>query len=139
MQKKDRQNTILDLIGAKRIERQDELVGLLADRGYSVTQASVSRDLVELGVVKLHGAYAKPDHTRPSFGLDLISIDTAGPNMVVAKCPSGLASASAVRIDAAKIKEIVGTLAGDDTIFIAISDQRDQKKVIQDLRRLFVE
>lgn len=137
MQKNARQNAILNIIASASVGRQDELVGLLGEKGYSVTQASVSRDLDDLGIVKVNGFYAQPERQANGLGLGLYSLETAGPSMVVAKCASGLASASAVRIDAAKLKEIVGTLAGDDTIFIAVKDERDQKAVIKRLWELF--
>jgi transcriptional regulator of arginine metabolism len=137
MQKNERQNAILNIIGSTRVGRQDELVRLLGANGYGVTQASVSRDLDELGIVKVNGFYAQPEQRTNGFGLGLFSLETAGPSMVIAKCASGLASASAVRIDAAKIKEIVGTIAGDDTIFIAVKDEKDQKAVIKQLWELF--
>lgn len=137
MQKNERQSKILNIIGSTRVGRQDELVSLLRGHGYVVTQASVSRDLDELGVIKVNGSYAQRENNTVSFGLSLISIESAGDSMVVAKCASGLASASAVRIDAAKIDEIVGTIAGDDTIFIAVRDESGQKAVIKKLRELF--
>lgn len=137
MQKNERQSVIVNIISSTQIGRQDELVTLLGESGYSVTQASVSRDLDDLGVVKVNGFYAQPQRQPNGFGLGLFSLETAGPSMVVAKCASGLASASAVRIDAAKIKKIVGTIAGDDTIFIAVKDEKDQKAVVKQLWELF--
>jgi transcriptional regulator of arginine metabolism len=136
MLKEQRQQAILDLIRAKNIVKQEELTGLLSSAGFSVTQSSVSRDLDELGIVKANGFYSLPQANSPrNFGL--ISLDTAGEVLVVAKCESGLASAVAVRIDRAKIPEIVGTIAGDDTIFIAVKDYRAQKKVIKNIWELF--
>ena len=70
-----------------------------------------------------------------AFGL--LSLNTAGENMIVAKCESGLASAVAVRIDAAGISEIVGTIAGDDTIFVAVKDKDNQKTVIKKIWEVF--
>ena len=137
MQKQDRHQTILDLIGASRIGRQDELVRALGDRGISVTQASVSRDLDELGIVKLNGAYARPERRANGLGVTLICVETAGPNMIVARTPAGLASASTVRIDSAKLPGVVGTIAGDDTIFIAVAGESEQKRVIKQLSELF--
>jgi transcriptional regulator of arginine metabolism len=137
MQKQDRHQTIIDLIGASRIARQDELVRALGDRGFSVTQASVSRDLDELGIVKLNGAYARPERRANGLGITLISVETAGPNMIVARTPAGLASASTVRIDSAKLPGIVGTIAGDDTIFIAVTGETEQKKINKQLWELF--
>lgn len=136
MQKTERQNTILNIIGATRIGRQDELVKLLRKNGFSVTQASVSRDLDELGLVKVDGFYAQRTNAA-EFEYGLVALETAGPNTIVAKCASGLASAAAVRIDAVKMTEIVGTIAGDDTIFIAVKDEKSQRTVIKGIWELF--
>ena len=139
MVKAERQDAILKLIGAMRIARQSELVQTLRDHGFEVTQASVSRDLEDLGIVKINGAYSQPERAGNAFGIGLINIEPAGDSMIVAKTYSGLASASAVRIDAAKIEDIIGTIAGDDTIFIAVKGHREQKAVIKRLRELFEE
>jgi transcriptional regulator of arginine metabolism len=138
MQKTERQNRILDVISSRRISRQDELVDELRSSGFQVTQASVSRDLDEIGVVKVEGRYARAELNETAaspFGLK--AIDTAGDNMIVLKCSSGLASAAAVQIDAEEISEIVGSLAGDDTIFIAVRNAHEQKLAIKKLRALF--
>lgn len=137
MVKADRQEAILKLIGAMRITRQSELVQVLRDHGFEVTQASVSRDLEDLGIIKIHGAYAQPERASNAFGIGLIGIEIAGDNLIVAKTYAGLASASAVRIDAARIDEIVGTIAGDDTIFIAVKGNKEQRSVIKRLWELF--
>ena len=139
MLKVERQEAILKLIGAMRITRQSELVQTLRDHGVEVTQASVSRDLEELGIVKISGAYSQPDRSANAFGIGLIGIETAGDNLIVAKTYSGLASASTVRIDAARIDEIVGTIAGDDTIMIAVKGQKEQRAAIKQLWELFEE
>ena len=136
MQKKDRQGLILRLIGAERIGRQDILAERLAQEGHVVTQASVSRDLEDLGVVKMKGAYVLR-HTPPTFEYGLKSLEIAGGNLIVAKCDAGLASAITVRIDGAKINEIVGTIAGDDTIFIAVSDTDRQEGAVAKIKALF--
>ena len=137
MNKTERQQAILNLIGAMRIGRQEELVNALADRGIGVTQASVSRDLDELGIVKVNGAYAQPEPRTSVLGFGLITVETAGPHLIVAKTASGLASAATVRIDAAKVPGIVGTIAGDDTIFIAVKGENEQRGVIKGLWELF--
>jgi transcriptional regulator of arginine metabolism len=137
MLKEERQETILKVIAAMKIARQEDLVQALRDHGFEVTQASVSRDLEDLGIVKIKGAYAQPDRTLGQLNIGLTAIESAGPNLIVARTYAGLASASAVRIDAAKIDEIVGTIAGDDTIFIAVKDQKDQRTVIKQLWELF--
>jgi len=139
MVKPERQEAILKLIGAMRIERQSELVQVLRDHGFEVTQASVSRDLEELGIVKINGAYSQPERSANSFGIGLIGVEPAGDNLIVAKTYSGLASASAVRIDSARLDEIVGTIAGDDTIFIAVKGPKEQRSVIKRLWELFEE
>jgi len=139
MLKAERQDAILKLIGAMRIARQSELVQTLRDHGFQVTQASVSRDLEELGIVKINGAYSQPERAGNAFGIGLINVEPAGDNLIVAKTYAGLASASAVRIDAARIEDIVGTIAGDDTIFIAVKGQKEQRAVIKRLWELFEE
>ena len=138
MQKSDRQNLILEVISTGTITRQDELAAVLRSKGFSVTQASVSRDLDELGVVKVGGRYARVEvgnGNASPFGLS--AIETAGDNLIVVRCSSGLASAAAVNIDAQKFAEIVGTIAGDDTIFVAVKDAAGQKAVVKKLRSLF--
>lgn len=138
MQKENRQNTLLELISAKHISRQDELTELLEKKGFIVTQSSVSRDLVELGIVKLNGIYALPQknvRNIPAFGLN--KLETAGENLIVAKCDAGMASAVCVRIDNAEFEEIVGTIAGEDTIFIAVRDAKAQKAAIKEIWELF--
>lgn len=137
MQKEQRQSVILKLISARSIGTQDELAELLEKKGYAVTQSSVSRDLDELGIVKSNGFYAIPQKPRNAIAAGLLSLDTAGDNLVVARCESGLASAVAVRIDSAGLREIVGTIAGDDTIFIAVKDKEDQKTAIKKIWEYF--
>ncbi len=139
MRKNERQGKILSIIEAEDLTRQDEIVNRLSNAGFSVTQASVSRDLDELGIVKVKSVYRMPERTTTSRLFDLTSLKEAGPNMIVARCGSGLASAAAVRIDAARIEEIVGTIAGDDTIFIAIAGAAEQKNAIKIIRKLFSE
>lgn len=138
MQKENRQNTLLELISARNISRQDELTELLEKKGFIVTQSSVSRDLDELGIVKLNGVYALPQRSTQNpaaFGLN--KLQTAGDNIIVAKCDAGLASAVCVRIDNSEIMEIVGTIAGEDTIFIAVKDAKSQKAAIKKIWELF--
>jgi transcriptional regulator of arginine metabolism len=137
MQKEKRQSAILELISENRIARQEELAAMLESRGFSVTQSSVSRDLLDLGIVKVAGAYARPVAQRPEMTFGVKSLEVAGDSLVVAKTESGLASACAVRIDAESIDEIVGTVAGDDTIFIAVRDSKAQKTVLRRVWEIF--
>jgi transcriptional regulator of arginine metabolism len=96
----------------------------------------VSRDLEELGVVKHHGRYALPQANGDSTR-GLVSLDVAGEILIVAKCLPGRASAVAVEIDDAAIPEVVGTLAGEDTIFIAVCDQKAQRVTMKEIWELF--
>lgn len=137
MQKTQRQTAILKLISSKLIPRQEELSALLEKKGYSVTQSSVSRDLDELGIIKVNGNYALPQKSKNAVAIGLLDTETAGENLIVAKCEPGLASAVAVKIDGAEIMEIVGTIAGDDTIFIAVKDAKTQRTVIRKIWEIF--
>lgn len=137
MQKDFRQKTILDLIRANKIATQEELSEMLEKKDVSATQSSISRDLVELGIIKSGGIYALPE-TRSEMNIfGLSSLETAGNNLIVAKCELGLASAACVKIDAAEIDEIIGTIAGEDTIFIAVKDEKAQKLVIKKVWEIF--
>ena len=136
MNKRDRQQKILSLIQAKPIGTQEDLRTLLDRAGVPATQSSVSRDLEELGVVKHHGHYTLP---RANGGAvrGLLSLDHAGDSLVIARTVPGLASAVAVEIDAAAIPDIVGTIAGEDTIFIAVRDAKSQRTAIKAVWKLF--
>lgn len=136
MLKRERQKRILNLIRAKRIGTQEELRSHLEHAGVPATQSSVSRDLEELGVLKHHGFYAMP-HANGDAARGLLSLDVAGEILVVAKCLPGRASSVAVEIDDAGISEIVGTLAGEDTIFIAVNDQKSQRAAMKRIWQLF--
>jgi len=136
MKKDSRQKKILSLIRAKSIGTQEELTSLLERAGVPATQSSVSRDLEELGVVKHHGHYTVP-RANGAGARGLLSLDLSGDNLVVARTEPGLASAVAVEIDGAAISEIVGTLAGEDTIFVAVRDQKSQRTAMKKIWELF--
>ena len=137
MNKETRQKKILSLISAKRIGTQEELRGLLERGGMEATQSSVSRDLLELGIVKHRGAYALPKATNGAGRRGLLSLEAAGDALVVARCEPGLASAVAVEIDRAGLSDIVGTLAGEDTVFIAVGERKSQRMVIKKVWEIF--
>jgi transcriptional regulator of arginine metabolism len=137
MQKEQRQKKILSLIRAKRIGTQDELREHLERAGVPSTQSSVSRDLVELGIVKHNGHYTVPRAEAGAAARGLLELLTAGDALVIARCEPGLASAVAVEIDRAGIEEIAGTLAGEDTVFIAVTEQRAQRPAIKKIWELF--
>jgi transcriptional regulator of arginine metabolism len=137
MQKSERQQFILDLIAARSIGTQEELSEMLEKRGFSATQSSISRDLLDLGVIKANGAYTLPQRPANADVFGILSLDTAGPNLIVAKCRPGLASAATVRIDTERIDGIVGTIAGDDTIFIAVADEKAQRPIMKKIWEVF--
>src|SRR3989449_10086749 len=136
MLKRERQKKLLNLIRAKRIGTQADLKAHLERAGVPATQSSVSRDLEELGVLKYNGRYALP-RTDGAAAQGLLSLDLAGDVLVVAHTEPGLASAVAVQFDAARIPEIVGTLAGEDTIFIAVTDRKAQRSATKKVWEVF--
>jgi transcriptional regulator of arginine metabolism len=137
MDKEKRQQKLLSLIRAKPVSTQGDLASHLERAGFAATQSSISRDLEDLGVVKRRGRYVVPGAANGAAARGLVSLDVAGDALVVARCEPGLASAVAVEIDGAAIKEIVGTLAGEDTIFVAVTERRAQRAVIKKIWELF--
>ncbi len=127
--KKNRHEAILALIEKENIATQEELMLRLNKMGYKVTQATVSRDIKSLKLVKSHAqdgqykySYAKSDNGdeiekyKAILSQSIVDIDYAG-NTAVVKCYSGMANAAAAALDNLIADKIVGTLAGDDTIF----------------------
>jgi len=137
LKKEKRQQKILSLIRAKSIETQGELVAQLERAGFAVTQSNVSRDLEELGVMKRRGRYVEPRAAATvaakssATARGLLGLEAVGDVLIVARCEPGLASAVAVEIDRAALPEIVGTLAGEDTIFIAVRERRMRRAAIK--------
>jgi len=142
-----RHRAIAELIRAGPLTSQDELVARLRGQGFAVTQATISRDLDQLGAVKIRrgGAvsYALPDALGDSdwAGRRLSgliaewarSIEPAG-NIVVIKTPPGLAHLIGVALDQAELPDVVGTICGDDTIFIATRSARKAIALATSLR-----
>lgn len=137
LEKDRRQQKIVNLIGARPVGTQVELAELLERAGFEVTQSSVSRDIAELGIVKRRGRYVVPRADDPVKARGLLSLEPAGGTLVVAKCEPGLASAVAVEIDRASIPEAVGTLAGEDTVFVAVRGAKAQRRAIKKIWTLF--
>jgi transcriptional regulator of arginine metabolism len=131
--KQQRQRLIADWLRQHRIGSQEELVARLDLAGVSATQATVSRDLDELGAVRVRGGgamhYRLPEQLESASAgrLDALLADwvtdivTAG-NLVVLRTPPGSANLVANALDAAGLEEVAGTIAGDDTIFVALVD-----------------
>ena len=136
MQKNLRQKKLLSLIRAKPFATQAELRDSLERAGVPATQSSLSRDIEELGVVKHHGHYTMPK-ANGAAARGLLSLDLSGDKLVIARTEPGHASAVAVEIDGAALDEIVGTLAGEDTIFVAVRDQKAQRVVLKKIWELF--
>lgn len=133
---------ILELISTRAIRTQDELAEALAAEGWEVTQSSVSRDISTLRLVKVDGAYRRrppgvvpvnPDERRIADGV--LSAEPAGDAIVVVHTPPGEANRVAVAMDRLAWPEVVGTVAGDDTIFLAVKDSMAQRRVLRELRR----
>ena len=131
-----RQARIVTLLSSNSVRSQSELAAMLAEEGIEVTQATLSRDLEELGAVKLRGAdggtgvYVVPEDGSPVRGVAggtgrmarllndlLVSTDASG-NLAVLRTPPGAAHYLASAIDRASLPYVVGTIAGDDTIFV---------------------
>ena len=133
---------ILELISTRAIRTQEELAEALAAEGWEVTQSSVSRDIAALRLAKVNGAYrratapavADPDERRIAEGV--LTIEPAGEALVVLHTPPGEANRVAVALDRLAWPEVIGTIAGDDTIFLAVKDGRAQRRVLREVRRL---
>ncbi|MBE7000437.1 MAG: arginine repressor [Ruminococcaceae bacterium] len=144
-----RHNTILRLISEQNIETQQQLAELLIAEGFSATQATVSRDIKELNIIKVHDhddhykyAVAKQggrssDSTKLQtiFRESVISVDYAV-NIVVIRTITGTANAAAAGIDAMHLPNIVGTLAGDDTIMVVMRSQSKAQDFCTDMKNL---
>ena len=150
-----RQARIVATLSSAEVRSQSELAALLAADGIEVTQATLSRDLEELGAVKLRGAdggvgvYMVPEDGSPLRGVSggttrlsrllselLVSTDASG-NLAVLRTPPGAADYLASAIDRAALPYIVGTIAGDDTIFVAAREPMsgvELSTVLQDLK-----
>ena len=139
----ERRAAIVKLLREQAIGRQAELVKLLRQEGYDATQSSVSRDLRELKVSKSGDRYfIAEDSEKVNNDFDrladfVLSVRPAGPSLTVIKTTIGAAQSIAVVLDRAEWPEVVGTISGDDTIFIATADARHQRKVIERLQSIF--
>ncbi len=147
--KSQRHYKILELVRAHSIETQEDLARILRENGMEITQATISRDIKNLGLVKTLGKdgryiYALPEQTAQySFNAKLIkmlqnsvvSIDYTE-NMVVIRTINGTARAAALAIDGLQLNNMVGSVAGDDTIFIVIRDKNAVEDFIKDLKTM---
>jgi len=139
-----RRAAIVKIIREAVVHKQTELVKLLKKQGFEATQSSVSRDLRELQVAKAGDRYIVPDSAAARAGDPFAAISgfvtgirNAGPSLTVVRTMIGAAQSVAVVIDTAAWPEVVGTISGDDTIFIATEDARAQHQLGKRLRDIF--
>ena len=144
--KVDRHSKIVELIGKYQIETQEELAAYLKEAGYQVTQATVSRDIRELKLTKVQKENGRQRYsvmqTQRDFGEKYlrilrdcyVSMDMAQ-NILVIKTVSGMAMAVAAALDAMHLHEIVGSIAGDDTIMVVLHEDVERQAAIDDLAK----
>lgn len=144
----ERQAAIREVLAAEAIGSQLALVERLQARGFVVTQSSVSRDLQEMRVAKIDGRYvpaellargAPPTDELAQAASGVLRMRAAGPNLLVIHTPPGRAQVLGLALDHAGWPEIVGTVAGDDTVFIATPGRREQARVEARLQELAAE
>lgn len=145
LDRKKRQLKILELVATRPIRTQDELADALGQEGWEVTQSSVSRDISQLGLVKVDGIYARPvaarlvevtDPNERRLAESLLTVDPAGDALLVLHTPPGEAQRVGNALDLLAWPEIVGTIAGDDTIFVAVGNAGGQLLVARRLQSL---
>ena len=146
--KTKRQRKIIELITNYDIETQEELAAKLVENGFNVTQATISRDIRELNLTKIATKGGKQKYAVQSssdivsnskymrvLNDGIITMDTAG-NILVVKTVSGMAMAVAAALDAMQIKEILGCIAGDDTIMCAVRSVDDTIIVMEKIKKM---
>ncbi len=149
--KTKRQAKLLELIVAHKIDTQEGITEALRNEGYHVAQATISRDIQELNIVKVRtndGGFryvSQPTHTNVSmsekfatiFIESIISVNHAQ-NIVVVKCYTGMANAACAALDSAGIEDVVGSLAGDDTFLIITKDATSAANMTERLNKLLI-
>lgn len=145
----ERRDAILSLIKSKDIETQQDLTSALSELGFNVTQATVSRDIKELRLVKqlnASGRYCYTSNIKPYEGdtsekmslilsKSVINIDCAV-NIVVIKTLTGMAQGAAAALDALNVPELLGSIAGDDTIIMVARSQESAQRLCERLRNM---
>jgi transcriptional regulator of arginine metabolism len=137
--KKSRQGRILDIIRRSEVSSQERLSDLLRAQGIRVTQSTLSRDIRELGLVKVRGVYHDAPETKAAPPADavrrslqqLVTRSDASGNIVVVKTAPGNGHSLGVVLDAAGWPEVVGTIAGDDTVFVLLRSPRMGRKILR--------
>ncbi len=135
-----RREALLEILATGAVARQSQFVEQLNAQGIEATQSSVSRDLRELGIIKRGEGYQRAEQTQIAAGRNEIpadfvrNIQTAGSSLTVIKTAVGAAQRVAVYLDRSGWPEIVGTVSGDDTIFVATRNARDQRTLLGRLK-----
>lgn len=147
--KNARHHKILELISSHSIERQEELLQYLSESGFYVTQATVSRDIRALHLIKNptgngHYCYASaassgrvihtPSRFETIFSESVLKVDFAG-HTVLVKCYNGMANAACEVFDAMTWSEVVGTLSGDDTFFVLMRSEEAAKEITEEIQK----
>ena len=143
-----RQTKILEIIQCRSIETQDELIRALEESGYRATQATVSRDIKELRLIKMLDGNGKYSYSVMKAGGEQVptkflsifqdavsNIDFAG-NLVVVKCLSGMAQAACAAMDSMQWDSVVGTLAGEDTFVCITRTNESAAQLVEELKKL---
>ncbi len=140
--RKARQAWILETIGKRVIRSQEELSSFLSGEGIDTTQSTLSRDIRDLGLVKIRGRYQAPGevqaspsagHMRQAFEQFVLRTGVSG-NIVMIKTSPGNAHSIGAVLDAAQWPEVLGTVAGDDTVFVLLRNGRFGGKVLKKIR-----
>ena len=147
--KNDRQKKILSIIAEETVETQEQLLSLLLERGIVATQSTISRDIKQLHLVKAPAGqgkyrYAVSDHgskihvadkLQTIFRESIVNVDYAQ-NLVVIHTMSGLANGAAAALDGMEIDQLIGTLAGDDTVLIIMRDNESAAELATSIRTM---
>lgn len=145
VERRKRHLKILELVATRPMRTQDDLADALAQEGWDVTQSSVSRDISALGLVKVEGVYRRRaagrirkivDPNERRLAESLLAVDTAGDALLVLHTPPGEAQRVGNALDLLAWPEVVGTIAGDDTIFIAVANASAQGRVDRRLKTI---
>jgi transcriptional regulator of arginine metabolism len=143
-----RQARVVEIVRDRDVHSQAELLALLERDGIAVTQATLSRDLDELGAIKVRGAYVIPDDGSPVRGVeggtarlarllgDLLTGSDASGNLAVLRTPPGGAHYLASALDRAALHDVVGTIAGDDTLLVVAREPLTGAELVAHLRDL---
>ena len=146
-----RQAKILEIIGKYNVNTQEDLQMRLQEAGYAVTQATVSRDIKELRLIKSPAAEGGYRYTTARTGMEpisskfhsifvnaVLSVNYAQ-NIVVVRCHTGMANAACSALDSLQWDRVVGTLSGDDTFICIVTSERDAEELVLELKKMLAE